>query len=584
MTSNSLPQPDYQKYRGLRALLLTRVSTAGQSHEAQEKVVREKLIEPLGLILDEEKHIIHDTYSGLEYRYRAALDDVLRMAERREFDLLCLDVLDRGLGRKGVSREVFRGQLRELGIHILTTEPSDHSDDDSLEGQLMRLLKGYKAEEEVNDFVRRSRNGQRYKASGDPEKGIAPKVIGSGTRLYGYKYVLNSKGKREMLKPNYDVLIVDNKGVTWTEVRVVVFMFRCTKRRIPIRQIALRLNKIGIPAPIMTIGRKYVSKGVPTKKILWQPATISRMLRNIAYCGKERMFKVHTTKIPGKKWRHVEQSVPESQIIVPIPAIISEEFQEEVLKNLARNRKISRRNNKQPKLTLLRGGLGKCGNCGRNLVSTLRNKHYRSKPEGQQAEMFYRCSSKTSGLNNCHSGQIMAPIIDAAVWEKALEIIRDPSIVDAEIARRRTDDPTANRRRQINKELKKVEEERSNLQTNLVRMIASNILDRSTENVLTSRLKELERLENQYKSELIDDECMHREWERVQKELEKLHKVCAEMREKLVDQNYEPTYDRKRELVEFFGVTVTLWRQGHNPRFKIEVNPPDIMLHIRQLA
>jgi hypothetical protein len=114
MTNNHLPNPDYEKYRGLRALLLTRVSTYSQSHNAQERVIREKLIEPLGLQLDEERHVIHDTYTGLEYRYRAALDDILCMAERREFDVLCLDVLDRGLGRKGVSREVFRGQLREL--------------------------------------------------------------------------------------------------------------------------------------------------------------------------------------------------------------------------------------------------------------------------------------------------------------------------------------------------------------------------------------------------------------------------------------------------------------------------------------
>ncbi len=83
MTNNSLPQPEYEQYRGLRALLLTRVSSTGQSHEAQERVIREKLIQPLGLILDEERHVIHDTYTGLEYRYRAALDEILRMAERR---------------------------------------------------------------------------------------------------------------------------------------------------------------------------------------------------------------------------------------------------------------------------------------------------------------------------------------------------------------------------------------------------------------------------------------------------------------------------------------------------------------------
>jgi hypothetical protein len=589
MTNNSVPRRDkeveelvrlYGKYRGMRAVLFTRVSSPGQEHAAQEKVIREKLIKPLGLLLDEERHVIHDTYTGLEYRYREALDIILRMAERREFDVLCLDVLDRGLGRKGVSREVFRGQLRELGIHILTTEPSDHSDDDSLEGQLMRLLKGYKAEEEINDFVRRSKNGQRYKASGDPEKGIPPKIIGSGPRLYGYKYVLNSKGKREMLTLNYDVLLTDSKGVTWTEVRVITFMFRCAKRCIPIRQIASRLNRIGIPAPSVSIGRKYTSKGVKVEKVLWQPAVISRMLRNAAYTGKAAEFKTRTNRIPGKKWRHVEPNAPEDQIIVPIPAIISEEWFSEVGKKLARNRKISRRNNKQPRLTLLRGGLAKCGQCGRNLRPYTVSQFYRNKPKGQQGEIAYRCSAKANGIYQCDGGQIMAHILDAAVWEKALEIIRDPSVVDAEIARRRVGDPTANRRKQINKELKKIREERSNLQANLVRMIANNILDRDTENVLTNRLKELESLENQYVSELADDEYIHREWEKAQKEIEKLHRRCAEMREKLADPNYVPSDQTKRELVEFFGITATLWPQGHTPRFKLEMNPPDIMLHI----
>src|SRR5713101_8453291 len=105
-------------YRGLRALLLTRVSTSIQaknySHAAQERQVRDKLIEPLGLQLDA-KHIINDTYTGLEYRYRTALDSILAMAERHEFDVLVMDVLDRGLGRKALAREIYRMQLRELG-------------------------------------------------------------------------------------------------------------------------------------------------------------------------------------------------------------------------------------------------------------------------------------------------------------------------------------------------------------------------------------------------------------------------------------------------------------------------------------
>ncbi len=62
-------QPDYH---GLRALMLTRVSTPEQEkmfgHTWQEMEIRKKLIEPLDLRLDEKRHIIRDTYSGLDFQ------------------------------------------------------------------------------------------------------------------------------------------------------------------------------------------------------------------------------------------------------------------------------------------------------------------------------------------------------------------------------------------------------------------------------------------------------------------------------------------------------------------------------------
>jgi len=121
-------------YRAKRALILLRVSTPIQEEmygwPAQEKEIREKLIGPLNLKLDEDRHIIKDTYTGLESRERPALDCILEMAKRHEFDILCMDVLDR-LGRKGLAREIYRMQLRELDVRILTTDPQEHADDDT---------------------------------------------------------------------------------------------------------------------------------------------------------------------------------------------------------------------------------------------------------------------------------------------------------------------------------------------------------------------------------------------------------------------------------------------------------------------
>ncbi len=580
----------YGKYRGLRALLLTRVSTPSQSHDAQERVMREKLIEPLALQLDEERHVIHDTYTGLEYRYRAALDDILRMAERREFDVLCLDVLDRGLGRKGVSREVFRGQLRELGIHILTTESSDHSDDDSLEGQLMRLLKGYKAEEEVNDFVRRVANAKRDKALGNPEKGIPPKVIGNGMRLYGFKRVRNAKGKIETLERNYDVVLVDSKGVTWTEARVIIFIFRCAKRRITIRQIAKRLNDIGIPAPYISSGRTHKRRGVQAKKPLWEASAVSRMLRNTAYSGRLVVNGQRAVKVPGKKSPRRVKTSPEEQIIVPVPALVSVEMQEEVLKNLQRNQQFAMRNNQQETPALLRGGLATCGNCGRTATP---RRDERKLKGGQKEYIYYRCMTQANGsFHKCPGCRINAKTVDDAAWEAALEIIHNPSKVDEALEEQKSKDPTVSRRKETKKKLAELEKEREGLETELLRLIKERKLTRRTEDRLTNELKELEQLEYQYNSELLDDDKIRREWEKTQRDLERLHKKCATMREKLKDPTYTPDYKDKRDMIEFFGITAILWEEGHvNPqtdkpeRGKIQAKFGDITLYLsRELA
>ncbi len=96
-------QQEYEKYRGLRGVILTRVSTGIQatrfSPAAQERNVRRDITTPIMIqVID----VIHSTYTGLEYQYNEALDRILQMAERGEFDVLCMDVLDRGLGRKKI--------------------------------------------------------------------------------------------------------------------------------------------------------------------------------------------------------------------------------------------------------------------------------------------------------------------------------------------------------------------------------------------------------------------------------------------------------------------------------------------------
>ena len=578
---NVLMDNQNRDYRGQRALMLLRVSTPEQEKgfgwPAQEREIRRKLVEPLGLKLDELRHIIRDTYTGLEFRERPALDQILVMARRHEFDILITDVLDR-LGRKGLARELYRMQLRELGVRILTTDPDDHADDDSLVGEMVRLIKGYQAEEELNNIRRRTMNGKRVKAEGDEGKGIEPGIVGSGHRLYGYQYIYNERGKREGLLLKCDVILTEEDGTQWTEVKVVIFIFESAAGGATTRQIAMALNEKGIPSPYIAKGVKYKS----VKRPIWQPSVVCRILKCTAYYGDYREFKTYSLeKVPGKKYAPRRKTTEAEQVSISVPAIIMKELFEAAQKGVERNKIIAPRNNRHPEESLLRAGLVKCGNCGGNLTVHRDKRKTNSlktpAAEGVHYYVDYVCGTHNSLLNACPGASIPAHVVDKAAWEKALEIVRDPSEVDKKLSALRSKDPTADRRKNINKMLTDIRKRQNVFREQLANLIMGNKLDKGTEEFLMAQLHQLADQEDDCQRELARDEVTHEKWNQLQLKLDELHKRCEEMREKISDHNYDPSYDEKRDLVEFFGITATVWKKGHSPRFKIECNPPDIM-------
>src|SRR5436309_1566783 len=78
----------------------------------------------------------------------------------------------------------------------------------------------------------------------------------NGARLYGYMYLLDDNGGRVGLELNHEVILVDEDGTKWTEVHVVVFIFKSAAEGIAIRKIARMLNDKGIPPPAVAKGQK----------------------------------------------------------------------------------------------------------------------------------------------------------------------------------------------------------------------------------------------------------------------------------------------------------------------------------------
>ncbi|MGZ3629104.1 MAG: recombinase family protein [Ktedonobacteraceae bacterium] len=566
-------QGEGSPYYGKRALLLTRVSTPKQiemyGHAWQEMQIRKLLIEPLGLLLDEERHIIRDTYSGLEYRYREALDAILTMAERQEFDVLCMDVLDRGLGRKALAREIFRMQLRELGIRILTTEPSDHADDDSLEGLIMRFMRGYKAEEEINDLVRRTMGGKRAKAEGRERDGAIgqQKIVGNGSRLYGYNFILNASGKPIGLELNHEIVFVDADGEEWTEVRVVRFIFESSEKDTSIRKIAEMLNDKGIPPPTVTKGIQVRKRtGVP----LWQPSVVSKIIKHPAYWGEYPQFRTLTgEKKPGQKMKPRLIAPQEHQVIIPVPPIVSKELAERVHTLLPLRQKKASRNNRNPNQSLLRAGLVKCGECGGNMSTSRRL---------QQGNDYIRYTcGKHNLLGRCVGCVIPAHMVDEAAWQRAIQIIRDPSEVDAKIKKLTTTNAKIKRREQTRVNLAEVRRKQANLRRELSELAQEGRLDKGTREFFTGQLAFLAKQEEDAKRQHEDEREFQQKYNQLQERIAQFHERCSEWREKVDDPEFTPTYEFMRDACEFFGITAIVYKFGRDPRFEIQARTPSIM-------
>jgi hypothetical protein len=137
----------------------------------------------------------------------------------------------------------------------------------------------------------------------------------------------------------------------------------------------------------------------------------------------------------------------------------------------------------------------KCGNCGGNLTVHRDKRKTNSlktpAAEGVHYYVDYVCGKHNSLLNACPGASIPAHVVDKAAWEKALEIIRDPSEVDRKLSALRSEDPTAERRKNIHKMVTDIRKRQSVFREQLANLMMENKLDRGTEEFLTTQLQQL---------------------------------------------------------------------------------------------
>ncbi len=331
------------------------------------------------------------------------------------------------LSRKYAYQVLLAEEFQRCGVALVFLKaPAGATPED----QLLLQFQGMIAEYERAQIAERCRRGKRHRA----HQGTVNVLAGAP---YGYRYVR----KTDTAAAYYEVLEA--------EAAVVRQIFsRYTERGDSINAIARWLND---------------AAHIPTRTgtARWERSTVWGLLRNPAYAGQACY---------GKTAAHARQRITrplrqrgacpsptaagwerprEDWIPIPVPALVTEATFARAQELLQQNKRFAPRRTIEP--TLLQGMLV-CRQCGYGL--------YRTSTRTSRRQLhYYRClgSDRYRHLKGpvCTNRPIRQDALDQLVWTEVLRVLDDPTLIDAEIARRRAVARTADPRRTRTAELQR---------------------------------------------------------------------------------------------------------------------------------
>lgn len=245
---------------------------------------------------------------------------------------------------------------------------------------------------------------------------------------------------------------------------------------------------------------------------------------------------------------------------VPTTPPLIEESQAEVARAvMARNKAMAVRNNRNPEAFLLRSGFIVCGYCGKALSTSWEKRNTR------RGSLFpiYRTTLGTHA--NCANPSIRAVVLDAAVWARVKQLLSDPDLIAAEVAKRQATDSTAADLATLDRALVEVVRQ----QGNLARAIAA-IDDADAAAPLVAQMQSLGQRKRELEQEQASLAARHEHWEAAQKRLTDLAEWCGTVAGNLDALNYE----QRRLALTALGVKVKLYRADHDPRYEITASIP----------
>lgn len=501
-----------------RAAIYTRVSSDrqeldGSSLDTQVAACRSYAAEHGYTVTGE----YSDTHTGAEYRERPGLGKLREILRADGIDVVIAYALDR-LSRNQAHLYILAEEIEDHGARL---EFVSEDFEDSAVGRFIRSAKAFAAEVEREKIAERSTRGRRDRvASG--------KILPGPRALYGYQW------------RDADKTALDIDPVTGP---VVQRIYRECVSGKTIRAIGRGLTADGIPTP--------------TGKVNWSPESLSQILHHPNYTGDAYAWAWRPTKE-----HHYRVFDPETAIALPegtIPALIDRDVWEAVQAQLARNKRMARRNNRNPEASLLRSGFVFCGHCGRAMVV---------KPSGKSRGynyLNYVCGGRGWRAESCEMPSIATHKLDTATWERVTQILTDPEIVAAELERLQQGDGTGRELASVDRSLREIERRRGNL--------ARAIAELRGGEASAPLIAELERLGEHATSlqrERREIETQQDTRQRALARLGDLTKWCHDIAARLDTLDYE----QKRMALVALGIEVKVYSAKHEPRYTITARLP----------
>lgn len=373
--------------------------------------------------------------------------------------------------------------------------------ENTAEGRLTENIEAVIAEYEREKIRERTRRGRLAKAE-------AGKWVGVGSTSFGFRKVgLRAESRLE---------------IDEAEIAIVRRIFRLVLEGMKLNQITSLFNAEGVPTP----GHRQSKKAARE----WYTATIKVILNNRAYIG--------------------EFSTCGTILRIPDLAIIDRETWEAAQQRLKRNRELSKRNRVHDYLL---SGYLKCACGGKMFGLTVY-------PKGKK-HSYYGCYKVTHCfVNSCGEPYLRVDKTDALVWNWLKETLGNMEKLDVG--------------------LKKLEEQREQeLQPSRDRLaMIADLMDQAerkinrlaaefantTEPVITEALRaQMKAAARERESLLTEQAILRAKVEQRELSASKIEAVKKHARAVQSRLDGNPSCDRKRELLEFWSVSVSVrWEEG----------------------